>query len=82
MGYGSRAIELLTRYYEGALFSGMPDEHEGGSEESSEESSDGSSEEGEEESENGDEGGGGDAMNGGSGERVVIYSIVLDYNLV
>lgn len=35
MGYGSRAIDLLTRYYEGGLFSGT-----GGDEEEEEESED------------------------------------------
>lgn len=69
MGYGSRAIELLTRYYEGGLFSGTPDEREESSEEGSEGSINGNSEEeGEEESENEGEGGKGDAINGGSGE--------------
>ena len=49
MGYGSRAIELLTRYYEGVLFSGTAGGGEG-SEASSQESS-----EEEEEEEEGEE---------------------------
>lgn len=51
MGYGSRAIDLLTKYYEGALFSGTGGED--GSEEddvsSSEESEDSSDEQSEDE---------------------------------
>ncbi|CAN0114859.1 unnamed protein product, partial [Ectocarpus sp. 4 AP-2014] len=43
MGYGSRAIDLLTKYYEGGLFSGTGGEE--GSEEGSEDSSEESSEE-------------------------------------
>lgn len=43
MGYGSRAIDLLTKYYEGGLFSGTGGEEgsEDGSEESSEDESEG-----------------------------------------
>lgn len=52
MGYGSRAIELLTKYYEGALYSGTGgEEGEDSSEESSGEESEEESEEEEEESE-------------------------------
>lgn len=68
MGYGSRAIELLTRYYEGALFSGTPEESEESSEEGSEESSEESSEENSEEESENEEEGREDAMNGASGE--------------
>lgn len=54
MGYGSRAIELLTKYYEGGLFSGKGGGEDG--EESSEEDEESSS--GEEESSDEGEGGG------------------------
>lgn len=54
MGYGSRAIELLTKYYEGSLYSGTGSEgeEEGEEDSSSEESSE---EESEEESEEDDD---------------------------
>ena len=56
MGYGSRAIDLLGKYYEGELFSGTGGASGGNdaqesSEESSEESSSGEEEEDEEEDE-------------------------------
>lgn len=55
MGYGSRAIDLLGKYYEGELFSGDGGggdaEEEEGSEESSEESTSGEEDEEEDEEE-------------------------------
>lgn len=61
MGYGSRAIGLLTKYYEGALFSGSvggEGEDEDGKESSSDEESseDSSEEESEDEEDEEDEG--------------------------
>ena len=59
MGYGSRAIELLTRYYEGGLFSGTGAEESEESEETSDEETSGeenSSEEGSEEESGNDDG--------------------------
>ncbi|CAN0413976.1 unnamed protein product, partial [Hapterophycus canaliculatus] len=52
MGYGSRAIELLTKYYEGGLFSGTGGGESGeDGEESSEDDEESSSEEEDEDEE-------------------------------
>lgn len=69
MGYGSRAIDLLTRYYEGGLYSGTGGDDEEEEEDDSEEESEESSEEGsEEESSDEEEEEEGDASNGATGE--------------
>lgn len=70
MGYGSRAIDLLTRYYEGGLYSGTAgsEEEEDSEEESEESSAEDSAEGSEEESSDEEEEEEGDASNVATGE--------------